>query len=234
MVFGLWRILTSVPGGARTLVSRHGAPSPRYFVARNRTPSIVDGLFLARPTSQSVHGTCRRYTHPRGANVYSDLMRTNIVIDDQLLAEAQRLSGAPTKRQRSSSRCRSSYVVVHGERCSISRGESSGKATSVSRGFRVIVVDTSVWVDFFRDQSTPKVEKFVALVEDDAGIAITDVILTEILQGLRSERDVRRVERRWSSSKSCVSTTSTTSGARRRCIEARGARASRSAEHSTV
>ena len=98
VVFGLWRILTSVPGGARTLVSRHGAPSPRYFVARNRTPSIVDGLFLARPTSQSVHGTCRRYTHPRGANVYSDLMRTNIVIDDQLLAEAQRLSGAPTKR----------------------------------------------------------------------------------------------------------------------------------------
>ncbi len=60
----------------------------------------------------------------------------------------------------------------------------------------MIVVDTSVWVDFFRDQSTPKVEKFVALVEDDAGIAITDVILTEILQGLRSERDVRRVERR--------------------------------------
>lgn len=60
----------------------------------------------------------------------------------------------------------------------------------------MIVVDTSVWLDFFRDQSTPKVEKFVALVEDDAGIAITDVILTEILQGLRSERDVRRVERR--------------------------------------
>ena len=29
-----------------------------------------------------------------------------------------------------------------------------------------------------------------------AGIAITDVILTEILQGLRTESDVRRVERR--------------------------------------
>ena len=60
----------------------------------------------------------------------------------------------------------------------------------------MIVVDTSVWVDFFRGQSTPKVEAFVALVDDDAGIAITDVILTEILQGLRSERDIRRVERR--------------------------------------
>ncbi len=32
----------------------------------------------------------------------------------------------------------------------------------------------------------------LALVDDDAGIAITDVILTEILQGLRSQRDVRR------------------------------------------
>jgi predicted nucleic acid-binding protein len=60
----------------------------------------------------------------------------------------------------------------------------------------VIVVDTSVWIDFFRGATTPPVERFVALVDDDAGIAITDVILAEILQGLRSEADVRRVERR--------------------------------------
>jgi predicted nucleic acid-binding protein len=60
----------------------------------------------------------------------------------------------------------------------------------------MIVVDTSVWIDFFRGISTPKVEQFVALVDADAGIAITDVILTEILQGLRTESDVRRVERR--------------------------------------
>jgi predicted nucleic acid-binding protein len=60
----------------------------------------------------------------------------------------------------------------------------------------VIVVDTSVWIDFFRGATTPAVERFVALVDDDAGIAITDVILTEILQGLRSEADVRRVEHR--------------------------------------
>ena len=60
----------------------------------------------------------------------------------------------------------------------------------------MIAVDTSVWIDFFRGASTPAVERFVALVDDDAGIAITDVILTEILQGLRSEADVRRVERR--------------------------------------
>jgi predicted nucleic acid-binding protein len=62
----------------------------------------------------------------------------------------------------------------------------------------IVVVDTSVWIDFFRGATTSVVERFVALVDDDAGIAITDVILTEILQGLRSEADVRRVERRLS------------------------------------
>jgi predicted nucleic acid-binding protein len=60
----------------------------------------------------------------------------------------------------------------------------------------VIVVDTSVWIDFFRGATTPPVERFVALVDHDEGIAITDVILTEILQGLRTEAEVRRVERR--------------------------------------
>jgi predicted nucleic acid-binding protein len=60
----------------------------------------------------------------------------------------------------------------------------------------VIVVDTSVWIGFFRGVTSPRVEQFVTLVEDDAGIALTDVILTEILQGLRSDADVRRVERR--------------------------------------
>ena len=60
----------------------------------------------------------------------------------------------------------------------------------------MIVVDTSVWIDFFRGTTTSQVAQFVTLVDDDAGIALTDVILTEILQGLRSEADVRRVERR--------------------------------------
>lgn len=63
----------------------------------------------------------------------------------------------------------------------------------------MIVVDTSVWIDFLRGATTSQVARFVALVDDDAGIALTDVILTEILQGLRSEADVRRVERRLAS-----------------------------------
>ena len=38
------------------------------------------------------------YTHVGPVNVYTGPVRTNIVIDDELLAEAQRLCGAPTKR----------------------------------------------------------------------------------------------------------------------------------------
>jgi predicted nucleic acid-binding protein len=61
----------------------------------------------------------------------------------------------------------------------------------------VIVVDTSVWIDVFagrRDE--PHVVEFLNLVSDDAPLALTDVILTEVLQGLRDDRSVAMVEGR--------------------------------------
>ncbi len=60
-----------------------------------------------------------------------------------------------------------------------------------------VVVDTTVWVDLFRGHlSYPHVEEFLRLIDADDGIAITDVILTEILQGLTSEEAVERIERK--------------------------------------
>lgn len=61
----------------------------------------------------------------------------------------------------------------------------------------MIVVDTTVWIDYLAgrgDQS--HVVELQRLVDRDAGLALTDVILTEILQGLRTDSDVRRVEDR--------------------------------------
>ena len=52
----------------------------------------------------------------------------------------------------------------------------------------MIVVDTSVWTDWFAGRSTPQTRLLTLLVEDDASIALADVGLTEILQGLRTER----------------------------------------------
>lgn len=59
----------------------------------------------------------------------------------------------------------------------------------------MIVVDTSVWVDVLNDVPAPQARRCVELIEGGEPIALTDVILTEILQGLRSEREARLVER---------------------------------------
>lgn len=62
----------------------------------------------------------------------------------------------------------------------------------------MIVVDTSVWIDYFADRNTPHVAYLAQCLNDDTGIdvCLTDIILTEILQGLRTDKDVQRVDAR--------------------------------------
>ena len=53
----------------------------------------------------------------------------------------------------------------------------------------VIVVDFSVWIDFFNGVSTPEVER----LDGSLGVtplAIGDLILVEVMQGFRNEQDV--------------------------------------------
>jgi predicted nucleic acid-binding protein len=59
----------------------------------------------------------------------------------------------------------------------------------------VIVVDTSVWVDVLNQVTTPQASRCVALIEAGEPVALTDIIFTEVLQGFRSEREARLVER---------------------------------------
>jgi predicted nucleic acid-binding protein len=61
----------------------------------------------------------------------------------------------------------------------------------------MIAVDTSVWIDLFRENGTPQarfLERSLNLEDED--FALTDVVLTELLQGLNTERHVLRMERR--------------------------------------
>lgn len=59
----------------------------------------------------------------------------------------------------------------------------------------MIAVDTSVWIDFFAGRDTPQVAHLLARLDDATEqIALTDLILTEILQGLRTDREVNRVD----------------------------------------
>ena len=53
----------------------------------------------------------------------------------------------------------------------------------------MIVVDSSVWIDFFNGVSTPQVERLDGLL-GLMPIAIGDLILVEVVQGFRPDRDV--------------------------------------------
>jgi predicted nucleic acid-binding protein len=58
----------------------------------------------------------------------------------------------------------------------------------------MIAVDTSVWIDFFADRPTPQVNLLDGYLTRFPGeIALVDVVLTEVLRGLK-DKDVHRVE----------------------------------------
>lgn len=58
----------------------------------------------------------------------------------------------------------------------------------------MIVVDTSVWIDVLGGRRTRTALRCVELIEDGEPVALTDVIFTEVLQGLRSDEDAELVE----------------------------------------
>lgn len=60
----------------------------------------------------------------------------------------------------------------------------------------MIVVDTSVWIDLLRGTHTIQADRCAELITDGAPVAITEIVLTEILQGIASDREAQVVERR--------------------------------------
>ena len=63
---------------------------------------------------------------------------------------------------------------------------------------RLILVDSSVWIDYFRGAVTCQTEKLDGLLGREP-LAIGDLILTEVLQGFASERDFNRARKLLSS-----------------------------------
>ena len=53
----------------------------------------------------------------------------------------------------------------------------------------MIVVDSSVWIDFFNGAQTSEVERLDAVL-GVTPVAVGDLIVVEVLQGFRSDRDV--------------------------------------------
>jgi predicted nucleic acid-binding protein len=52
----------------------------------------------------------------------------------------------------------------------------------------VILVDSSVWIDYFRGAATPQTDRLDALLSAEP-LAVGDIVLTEVLQGFAAARD---------------------------------------------
>ncbi len=51
----------------------------------------------------------------------------------------------------------------------------------------MILVDTSVWIDFFAGRDLPHVARLEQSILDNEDLALSGIILTEILQGIRDD-----------------------------------------------
>jgi predicted nucleic acid-binding protein len=54
----------------------------------------------------------------------------------------------------------------------------------------MITADTSVWIDFLNERETPQTQALINLLRDaSSAIVLLDVVLMEILRGVRSDKD---------------------------------------------
>jgi predicted nucleic acid-binding protein len=58
----------------------------------------------------------------------------------------------------------------------------------------MILVDSSVWIDYFRGTSTRQTDVLDATLGSEP-LAIGDLILTEVLQGFRTDREFNRAKK---------------------------------------
>jgi predicted nucleic acid-binding protein len=58
-----------------------------------------------------------------------------------------------------------------------------------------VIVDTSVWIDFFAGRDSWQAGLLAQELADEQPIGLTDVIYTEILQGIKDDRVLLGVER---------------------------------------
>jgi predicted nucleic acid-binding protein len=59
----------------------------------------------------------------------------------------------------------------------------------------VILIDTSIWIDFFRGVPHPKAALLEQWISTEEDLCICGIILTEVLQGIRSNVDYRNTLR---------------------------------------
>jgi predicted nucleic acid-binding protein len=56
------------------------------------------------------------------------------------------------------------------------------------------LVDTSVWIDFFAGRNTPQIRVLESLIEQREDLCLCGVVLTEVFQGIRDEKEYIETE----------------------------------------
>lgn len=59
----------------------------------------------------------------------------------------------------------------------------------------MILVDTSVWIDFFNGHSSKEEQTLKQLIQDEEDICLSAIHIMEILQGIKQKKDFIRTER---------------------------------------
>ena len=58
----------------------------------------------------------------------------------------------------------------------------------------MVLVDRTVWIEFFSDRNEPHVVTLQELIENEEDLSLCGVILTEVLQGIRSDTDFIKIK----------------------------------------
>lgn len=58
----------------------------------------------------------------------------------------------------------------------------------------MILVDTSVWIDFLQGRDTAHRHTLHRLIEDEEDICLTGIVLTEILQGIKEDKEGSKIK----------------------------------------
>ncbi len=58
----------------------------------------------------------------------------------------------------------------------------------------MILIDTTVWINFFADQQTAEVSKFESFVNEEEDLCVCGVIMTELLQGISDDQEFQKTK----------------------------------------
>jgi len=59
----------------------------------------------------------------------------------------------------------------------------------------MMIVDTNVWADFFNGTRSPQVERLDAALEREEDLGVIPIVVTEVLQGFRTDGGFERARR---------------------------------------